>query len=614
MTESFEARCLRCGAPDPGDKARCICGASLLVDVVLKAPVGEERQRFTLARAVALLGPPAPVFTQARTSLALPGEPLVRGVSRAFAQKLLEVLSEHGASAVLQPTQELAAAAPQRSSRAGLTAVLTIGVVVAAAFGGWSSLSAANRKELATSVGVPALAPEGAGGAAAPGMLSTQELAKLATPSTLSLRCGGKMGSGFFVEPELALTNAHVACPPGKLMTVVLPDGRQLIGETVKRDEELDLATVRVVGANAAPLKLGDVTLLQPGDPLVFIGSPRGMDFTVHEGKVGFLGRHYLGLGYVQFNASVNPGNSGGPLLNGRGEVMGVVSLKIENSDGLGLALPIEYASKLISVPSSPEAAARWEELLARVARDEEREVEHFKVEAARPVLVSVKEIDGLGLVAMVLERFDAPPSRSRHGVALQVGGESCSMYVDFEYWKPIEEALKDEKEDSRRIRWVAARGITEGVHVGAARLPVEQCSLPGAGKAWVKLEQAPGPEAEGLDRYEVPLEAITAARAAWARHQGGIQSWEQQLGRRRVEEERSREDAGEWRTSFRRARERISRNEEERRRLEQEVASGRPVRQRLSEVEAELKLANEQLAELERYASQKNVPQEWRQ
>jgi serine protease Do len=613
MAESFEARCLRCGAPDPGDKAWCICGASLLVDVVLKAPVGDERKRFTLARAVALLGPPAPAFTQARTSLAVPGEPLVRGVSRAFAQKLLAVLSEHGASAILQSAQEPAAAAPQRSSRAVLVAMLGIGVGVAAAFGVWTSLSPESRKDLAASMGVPALAPKGAGGEVE-AMLSTQELAKLATPSTLSLRCAGKMGSGFFVEPELALTNAHVACPPGKLMTVVLPDGRQLIGETVKSDEDLDLATVRVVGANAAPLKLGDVTLLQPGDPLVFIGSPRGLDFTVHEGKVGFLGRHYLGLGYVQFNASVNPGNSGGPLLNGRGEVVGVVSLKIANSDGLGLALPIEYASKLISVPSSPETEARWEELLARVAREEQREVDHFKVEAARPVLVSVKEIEGLGLVAVLLERFDAPPSRARHGVALQAGGDSCSMYVDFEYWKPIQEALKDEKEDSRRIRWVAARGITEGVHVGAARLPVEQCSLPGVGKAWVKLEQPPGPESEGLDRYEVPGEAISAARAAWARHKGGIQAWEQQLGRRRKEEERSREDAGEWRTSFRRARERISRGEEEKRRLEQEVASGRPLRQRLSEVEAELRLANAQLAELERYAAQKNVPQEWRQ
>ena len=306
----------------------------------------------------------------------------------------------------------------------------------------------------------------------------------------MSIRCGNKMGSGFFVDEEVALTNAHVACPLGKSMTVVLPDGRQLLGETLKRDDDLDLATVRVVGAKAVPLKLGDVTRLQPGDPLVFIGSPKGLDFTVHEGKVAFVGRQYLGLGYVQFNASVNPGNSGGPLLDGRGEVVGVVSMKIENADGLGLALPIAYAGDFVSVPSTPEAKTRWEELLSRVARDEEREVEHFKAENSQPVLASLKEVDGLGIVALLIEHFDALPSRARHRLILQAGSETCSMYVDFEYWKPIKEVMNDEH-DSRRMRWIASHGITEGVHVGAARLPVEDCTLPTAGKAFLKLDGA---------------------------------------------------------------------------------------------------------------------------
>lgn len=615
MAESFEARCLRCGTPDTGERSRCLCGASLLVDVMLKSPIEEERRRFMIARAVALLGPPAPAFSEARVALGLPGERLARGVSRAFADKLLTVLSEHGVGALLQPAGEPMAAAPQRSSRGGLVAAAVLLIVTGAAFGAWSSLSAKGRKAAAASLGISALVPEEGGGDAASAGLPTQEIARRATPGTLSLRCGSKTGSGFFVEPELALTNAHVACPPGKLMTVVLPDGRQLIGETVQRDEELDLATVRVVGAKAVPLKLGDVTRLQPGDPLVFIGSPKGLDFTVHEGKVGFVGRQYLGLGYVQFNASVNPGNSGGPLLDGRGEVVGVVSLKIENADGLGLALPIPYASKLLPVSSAPEAEARWEELLARVAREEEREAERFKAEVGQPVLISVKEIKGLGLVALLLERFDTRPTSARHRMMLQAGDQSCAMYVDFEYWRPLQEvmeAMKDE-EDSRRMRWVASRGLTEGVHVGAARLPVEDCSLPGVGQALLKVDPGQRQETESLDQYEVPLEAVTAAREAWKRQKGSIRAWEQQLWQRRVQEERSREEAEEWKGSFRRARERLSRWEEERRRLQEEQAAGKPVRQRLAEVEAELKLATSQLEELERYAAQKQVPPEWR-
>ncbi|WP_224244142.1 S1C family serine protease [Hyalangium gracile] len=611
MSESFEARCLRCGAPDPGDKPRCICGASLLVDVLLKQPMEDERQRFVMARALALLGPPAPAFSQARVALGIPGERLVRGASRVFAEKIVAVLSEHGAQAVLQQAEQSvvqpAAAPPRSSARSALMAVFLLVVVAGAGHRLWTSQSAEIQKQVAFGLGAPSLAPAESG---KPAWLTTQEISQRASPSTLSLRCGGQMGSGFFVEPELALTNAHVACPLGKTMTVVLPDGRQLIGETLARDEELDLATVRVVGAKAVPLKLGDVTRLQPGDPLVFIGSPKGLDFTVHEGKVGFVGRHYLGLGYVQFNASVNPGNSGGPLLDGRGEVVGVVSLKIENADGLGLALPIPYASKLIPVSASPEATARWEELLARVEREEAREVESFKVETSRPVLASVKEAPNVGLVVLIVERFDAPPSRKRHGLVLQTKDETCAMPADFEFWLPIQEAMEREK-DSRRMRWIASRGITEGLYVGAARLPVEDCSLPEVGKAWLKVD---GAGDEEFDRYELPLQAVTTARGVWNRNKRGIKAWEQTLWQARVENDRSREDAEQWRASFRRARERLSRAEEAKRRLEEDAAAGRYVRQKLSEAEAELKLANQQLAELERYASDKRVPEEWRQ
>ncbi len=612
MTESFEAKCLRCGAPDAGDRARCVCGASLFVDVLLKEPVEDERRRFALARALAVLGPPAPAFSQARTSLAIPGDRLVRGISRAFAQKILAILSEHGASALLQPAElpveTSASAAPRSSARGFLVRVLAVVALAGAGYRIWSSQSDATRRAWAFGLGTPSLAPQALQG---PARLTTQEISQRASPSTLSIHCGGHMGSGFFVEPEVALTNAHVACPLGKSMAVVLPDGRQLIGETLKRDEDLDLATVRVVGAKAVPLKLGDVTRLQPGDPLVFIGSPKGLDFTVHEGKVGFVGRQYLGLGYLQFNASVNPGNSGGPLLDGRGEVVGVVSMKIENADGLGLALPIAYASKFISVPSTPEATARWEELLSRVAREEAREVEQFKAENFQPVLATLKEMDDLGIAAVIIERFDSTPSRVRHRLVLESGGEKCSMDVDFEYWKPLKEAM-DNEQDSRRMRWLASHGITEGVHVGAGRVPVESCSLPTVGRAWLKMDGAGNEE---FDRYEVPLQAVTAAREAWNRRKSALEVRERQVQEQRAQqEERSRENAGQWRTAFLQMRERVSRAEEAKRRLQEKWTAGQDVRQELAEAEAELKLANQRLEELERYASANSVPREWRQ
>ncbi|QSQ13350.1 S1C family serine protease [Myxococcus landrumensis] len=612
MSDESKTRCLRCGAPDAGNVARCVCGSSLLVDVVLKEAVEDERLRFALARAIALLGAPAPAFSEARKALTTPDLPIVRGVFRAFAEKLLAVFSAHGVSAVLHPTEELAAATPPSSSRwlrvVPITALVLGGVIA----GIWMARSP---KLASATSAVTDLVPGGgtetaeAAKPAAPAPLSTKEIGRLASPSTLSLRCEGKTGSGFFVEPELALTNEHVVCPPGKMMTVVLPDGRQLLGETLKRDAELDIATVRVVGANARPLKLGDVTQLEPGDPLVIIGSPKGLDFTVHEGKVGFVGRQYLGTGYVQVNASVNPGNSGGPLLNGQGEVVGIVSLKIENADGLGLALPLPYASKLISFSPTPEASARWEEQLKRVARDEEREIARFKQDTGHPALLPVRNVEGLGLIALLVERFDTPPTSVKRRMELEAGGTTCTLDVEFDDWRPLSEAMNQEK-DSRRLRWFISRGLTSGVHLSGARLPVESCSLPSAGTAWLKVGQG----GENPERVEVSLQDVQAARDIWNRNPAGIKRWEQNRWRQRQENMRTREEAERWRSSFSKARARLARFEAERDQLKLEAASGKQVSKRQREVDSEVKLASEQLADLEKHATQQNVPSEWRQ
>jgi serine protease Do len=607
MSEAMVVRCLRCGAPDAGDRARCVCGASLLMDVVLKAAVLDERQRFGLARALALLGPPAPSFSQARVVLAIPGDCVARGVSSAFAQKLLEVLSAHGADAYLQPS-ELPSEAPRRTPRVALVAALAVLGLGGVAFGVWAARSPTVRTATEELSGWDPGAPAQAPAARAHEELSTQDIAKRASPGTVSLRCEGKTGSGFFVDTELLLTNEHVVCPAGKLMTVLLPDGRQLLGKTLKTDVDLDLATVEVAGANATPLKIGDVTRLEPGDRLVFIGSPKGLDFTVHEGKVGFLGREYLGTGYVQFNASVNPGNSGGPLLNGRGEVVGVVSMKINNADGMGLALPIPYASHLIPVPTTPESTARWDALKARVARDEQREIQRFQQETAEPVLFSVRRVDGLGLVALVVERFDSAPRRVLRRMVLEAGGRSCSLSADFEYWRPVRDTMSEES-DARRLRWLKARGLTEGIHVGAARLPLEDCSLVGTGNASLKLEPA-DPQAE---HFEVPLKDVHAAREEFRRNPHGVKLWQQTLWLKRAEDDRARQQSEEWRTKFAQARARVTRLEDEKRQLLADENGGAGSKRRWA-VEVELKLAKGQLEELERHATEKRVPQAWRE
>src|SRR5262249_7819837 len=148
----------------------------------------------------------------------------------------------------------------------------------------------------------------------------------------------------FFVANETVLTNAHVLCPEGQPLTVIFSDGRRATGVPMRSDTLLDLAVVHSAGATAPPLPLGDAGSLNVGDHVVLVGSPVGLEFTVHEGTVSSISRTLLGLAYIQLDAKVNPGNSGGALLDKLGRVVGIVSLKVQTAEGIGLALPINYA------------------------------------------------------------------------------------------------------------------------------------------------------------------------------------------------------------------------------------------------------------------------------
>lgn len=147
---------------------------------------------------------------------------------------------------------------------------------------------------------------------------------------------------------------------------------------------------MRVTGAGARPLPLGDAMDLRTGDRVVFIGTPEGLDFTVHEGIVSHSIRSVLGLGYLQIDANVNSGNSGGPLLDPQGRIVGIVSAKVTDADGLGFALPVNYLFEwpLLPAPGAPPDSDSWNRVLARIDKADQREVEKARDESSRPALV----------------------------------------------------------------------------------------------------------------------------------------------------------------------------------------------------------------------------------
>ncbi len=157
--------------------------------------------------------------------------------------------------------------------------------------------------------------------------------------SVVVVHTSNSVGTGFAISNNMIVTNHHVVDTTTHY-TIETRSGTLLEGRLIGSDESRDLSLVEVIGGNLPTIPM--TTDIPPLGAEVFaVGSPQGLGFTVSGGVISTAEREVDGITYIQTDAATNPGNSGGPLLNELGQVIGVNNMKVQDADRISLAIPM---------------------------------------------------------------------------------------------------------------------------------------------------------------------------------------------------------------------------------------------------------------------------------
>ena len=219
------------------------------------------------------------------------------------------------------------------------------------------------------------LAQEGPGAKRAPSPLSPAAIFRRARSAVVVIRTPDGLGSGFVVHASgVVVTNLHVVAGQTEIK-VLLANGKEAPAVGIEAlDDQRDLVALRIK-RRAPSLALAESDRVAPGQPVVAIGSPLGLEATISEGIVSGLRAFEDGTRVVQVTAPISPGSSGGPILNVYGEVIAVATFKILGGENLGFGMPVRYVHELLARPRRMKLA-EFAEATADARHQQEDEAE----------------------------------------------------------------------------------------------------------------------------------------------------------------------------------------------------------------------------------------------
>jgi len=344
-------------------------------------------------------------------------------------------------------------------------------------------------------------------------------------------------GSGFIVDPSgIILTNAHVVQDASEV-TVKLTDRREYRAKVLGSDPRTDVAVIKIDAKNLPVARMGNVKDLRVGEWVLAIGSPFGFENTVTAGVVSAKGRSLPdsgGVGFIQSDVAVNPGNSGGPLFNARGEVVGINSQIYSRSggyQGVSFAIPIDLA---VRVKDQIVATGKVDHPQLGVVVQEVNQAlaDAFRLEQPAGALVAQVEPGSAAAKAGlrpgdVIVSANGQPIVASNDLPVLLGQLKAGDRVQLGVRRGGEDVRLSAQLESARTRTAQAKSAdapAQGGRLGLALRPLE----PGEGSrgGGLVVEDASGPAARaGVQPGDVvvavngvPATSVDAVRSAMGR------------------------------------------------------------------------------------------------